>query len=60
MRLMEAVSPGAKGVAMVEGILENQYRDFNEFTLSSSKVGYGQPSETTRCCEQDYKREVIE
>ena len=34
MRLMEVVSPGAEGVAMVEGISENQYREFNEFPLS--------------------------
>ena len=34
MRLMEVVSPGAEGVAMVEGVSENQYREFNEFLLS--------------------------
>ena len=34
LRLMELVSPDAEGFAMVEGISDNQYREFNEFPLS--------------------------
>ena len=33
MRLVEVVSPGVEGVAMVEGNSVNQYREFNEFPL---------------------------
>ena len=33
MRLMEVVCPGTEDVR-VEGISENQYREFNEFPLS--------------------------
>lgn len=31
---MEVVSPGSEGDPMVEGISDNQYREFNEFPLS--------------------------
>ena len=34
MRLMEVVAPGSEGSGMVEGITEDQYRQFNEFPLS--------------------------
>ena len=33
MRLVEVVSPGVEGVAMVEGNSVNQCREFNEFPL---------------------------
>ena len=40
MRLMEVVSPGAKGVAMVEGISVNQYREFDEFPLTEQSKSW--------------------
>ena len=43
---------------MVGGALDNQYSEFNEFSLSEQS--HGQPSEITRCCELDYRREVVE
>ena len=34
MRLMEVVFPGTEGYVRVEGISDNQYREFTEFPLS--------------------------
>lgn len=55
MCLMEVVSAGAGGDVMVEGISENHYMEFIDVPLSEH-VGHGQPSETTRCFEQEYNR----
>ena len=40
MRIMEGVSPGAVGNAMVKGISAEQYRQINEFSLSEQSKSW--------------------
>ena len=40
MRIMEVVSPGAVGNAVVKGVLAEQYRQINEFSLSEQSKSW--------------------